>query len=160
MEKTKKKFKVDEEVELKMMIKNVKNIQVKVYQLDLQKHYLEQNSEIDETQNLSYLQPNSSYTYEVKTEGPFIVSYHEIVVEGIGKNRGVWIVELEGEGIISRAFIVKGAISNHSTLNSVGHELSFFDEEGKQIKELDIWMSGKKHHVVDKFTIPYGTEYN
>ena len=140
------------------MVKNVKNIQVKVYQLDLERHYHEQNSEIDETQDLSYLQPNSSYTYEVKTEGPFIISYHEVIVEGIGKNRGVWIVELEGEGIISRAFIRKGAIGNHSTMNSVGHEFSFFDEEGNRIKDLDIWMSGKKHHVVDKFNIPYGTE--
>lgn len=68
----------------------------------------------------------------------------------------MWIVELEGEGISSRAFIRKGAIASTNTNNSVGTELKFFDETGTRIKDLTIWMEGKRHNVASFFTIPYG----
>ena len=99
----------------------MRTILVKVYHLNLTKHYLENNTEIDPTQNLSYLYPNHSYHYEISNDSPCIVSHHEIKIEGIAKKRGVWIVELEGEGISSRAFLRKGAIGSSSVHTSVGH---------------------------------------
>ena len=59
---------------------------------------------------------------------------HEIKVKGIPQKAGVWIVELEGEGISSRAFIQKGSISGLATLNTAGLEVKFYGENGKQIK--------------------------
>ena len=68
----------------------------------------------------------------------------------------MWIVELEGEGISSRAFIRKGAIASATTTNSVGTEIKFYDESGAQIKDYSIWMEGKKHEAQSGFTIPFG----
>lgn len=39
-------------------MKNVSKIHVQIFKLDLEKHYLESNLKIDQTQNFSYLQPN------------------------------------------------------------------------------------------------------
>lgn len=63
-EKNKKKFNVDEEVVLTVKVKNIKNIKVKVYELNLEKQYLEDSKEIEDTINLNYLEPTFSFIYE------------------------------------------------------------------------------------------------
>lgn len=37
-----------------------------------------------------------------------------------------------------------------------GIELKFFQEDGTAIDELDIWLRGRKVHIKEKYTIPYG----
>lgn len=98
-----------------------------MYKIDLEKHFTENNLDIDQTQNVSYLQPNHSYFYATDATNPFSIRTYDIKIEGVPRERGVWIVELEGEGISSRAFIRKGAIANTSCNNSVGTEFKFFD---------------------------------
>jgi hypothetical protein len=143
-------------VELKVRVKNINNIHVQIYKIDLEKHFTENESEIDQTQNLSYLQPNYSYNYTTDGSNPFLIQTYDMKIEGIPSGRGVWIVELEGEGISSRAFIRKGAVALTSGHTSAGTELKFFDETGISIKDYAIWMEGKKHIVDSTFTIPYG----
>jgi hypothetical protein len=41
-------------------------------------------------------------------------------IEGIDKKRGIWIIDLEGQGISSRAFIRKGAIVSVISTNTTG----------------------------------------
>jgi hypothetical protein len=53
-------------------------------------------------------------------------------------------VELEGEGISSRAIIRRGKIIVQNKSTAVGHELTFFDGEGQPIPELILWRDGKK----------------
>jgi len=49
-----------------------------------------------------------------------LIQNFDIKVEGIESGRGVWAVDLEGEGISSRAFIRKGVLANTKSNNSVG----------------------------------------
>lgn len=83
-------------MELKVRVKNISSIHVQIYKLDLEKHYSENSSEIDETQNLSYLQPTHSYRYETDKKNPYLIQNFDIKIEGIANGRGVQIVELEG----------------------------------------------------------------
>lgn len=69
---------------------------MQVYKLDLEKHFSENNYEIDETQNLSYLQPTHSYRYETDKKNPYLIQIFDLKIEGVPEGRGVWIVELEG----------------------------------------------------------------
>lgn len=46
---------------------------------------------------------------------------------------GLFIVDLEGEGVISRAVIRKGQITCLDSLTEAGQKLSFFDENGGPI---------------------------
>jgi hypothetical protein len=43
---------------------------------------------------------------------------------------GLFIVDLEGEGLSSRAIIRKGTIIVKNKVISAGHELTFYDENG------------------------------
>lgn len=119
---------------------------------------MESREEIDETQNLSYLQPTHEYTYETKLTNAFVVQNFDVKVEGIEEGRGIWVVEFEGEGISSRAFIRKGVFGIVSTNNSLGNQISFFDENGAKLQNYDLWIVRKKHTVKDNFVIPYGLQ--
>ena len=102
------------------------------------------------------MQPNHQKIYQVKCEDPYAVTNHDIKIEEVSGKRGVWIIELEGEGISSRFFLRKGAIGHYIDYTEIGAELTFFDESGNKVKDFSIWMEGKKHTVNDKFSIPYG----
>jgi hypothetical protein len=78
-----------------------------------------------------------------------------LIIEKIEKKRGVYIVELEGEGITSRAFIRKGAIVNSFRITSAGTEIKFEDEKGSAIYDLTVWLANKKYDVNEKFIIPF-----
>ena len=69
--KTKKTFEVDDDLVLKLKVKNVSIIHVKVYEINLEKRYLLEKREIDPTENLKYLNPNSTTVFERKNENPF-----------------------------------------------------------------------------------------
>ena len=59
LEQTKKTFSVDDDLVLKMKCKNVSIINVKVYEINLEKRYLLEKREIDPNENLKFLNPNS-----------------------------------------------------------------------------------------------------
>lgn len=61
-------------------MKNVSKIHVQIYKLDLEKHFLENNSEIDQTQSFSYLQPNHEYIYSTQTDSPYIVQIYDVKI--------------------------------------------------------------------------------
>lgn len=52
----------------------------------------------------------------------------------------MWIVELETDEVSSRAIIYRGGISMSSKYTSAGVELTFFNELGEQIEELEVWL--------------------
>ena len=77
-------------------------------------------------------------------------------MERIQKKRGVYIVELEGEGISSRAFIKKGAIASSERITSAGTQIKFEDEKGRPLKDLTVWLGDKKTVVLESYIIPFG----
>ena len=84
-EKNKKKFKVDEDVVLNVKVKNIKEIKVKVYELNLEKHYLEEFSEVEDTINLSYLEPTYSTIYEADASNKYKENIYDIKVDKVKK---------------------------------------------------------------------------
>jgi hypothetical protein len=156
LEKNKKKWKTDEDIVLKVRVKNVSGIQVRTYRLDLERHYMEKETEIDQLMDISYLHPNHSSSFVINHNNPYIVEMCEMKMEGIPKERGAWIVELEGEGITSRAFIRKGMMGCMSSMTAIGTELRVFDESGAEIRGYKVWMEGRSHDVSLAFPIPYG----
>lgn len=155
----KSRFKTEEPVQFKVQVKNVKNILTKVYEIDLEKHYLQNGGRLNELEDVSYLQPNKSSSHVVENQNPYKQEVFDLKIEGIPLSKGVWIVELEGEGISSRAFVQKGVISAIPTDKTSGVEVKFYGDDGRQIEDLDVWMDGKKHKVDKSITLPYGTAY-
>lgn len=71
----------------------------------------------------------------------------------------MFIVELEGDGITSRAVIRKGTVVTRSKVTPIGHELTFYDENGQRIEKLDIWRDSKKIAVEGSYSIPFGQHH-
>lgn len=95
LSKNKKIFKVDEDVVLTIRVKNVKSIKVKIYELNLEKSYLEKQNKIDENMNLSFLEPTKSFDYEVENTNPFKEAIYELPIKEIEKKQAVYIVDLQ-----------------------------------------------------------------
>lgn len=54
-ENNKSVYKIDEKVSLKLKIKNIKIVSVKLFRVNLEKHYLESAREVNEEMNLKFL---------------------------------------------------------------------------------------------------------
>lgn len=59
---------------------------------------------------------------------------------------GVFIVDLQGDTITSRAIIRKGAILCLESFTEAGQKFSFYDQEGRHLTHKDglkVWVQGK-----------------
>ena len=142
----KKQFSIGDEVELDLRLKNVQEIDVKIYEINLEKHLLKNHTDIDDQVNLSFLKP--TFTSKVRTDflNPYQIFDQKITIEGIPKQMGVYIVDLQAENMTSRAVIRKGHIYCVDREMEEGQMFSFFDEDGKPISEKDglkVWIKDK-----------------
>ena len=80
----------------------------------------------------------------------------DLSLKQIKKQRGIYVVDFDGEGLSSRAVIKKGAIFCLKRFTLAGLELKFYDESGKRIEELDLWLFEQKVHIKKSYTIPFG----
>lgn len=114
-------------------------------------------SEINDSIALEFLEPLKKVTKKIPNDNPFKVSAVDFsLTEHLEAKNSIYIVDFHGEGILSRAVIRRGSIVCISKPSLAGIELKFFHEDGSAIDELDIWLRGRKVHVKEKYTIPYG----
>jgi hypothetical protein len=111
LESNKRRFAVNEEVVLKLRIKNVKSIIAEVYELNTEKPYLHSQTDIDDTVSLDFIEHLTKVDREIDAINPF----KELIVEFslatiIDNKRSVYIVDFRVDDISSRAFIRRGSI--------------------------------------------------
>ena len=81
---------------------------------------------LDDQVNLSFLKPSKEEVYEHKVINPYAVEDVCIRVD-IDKKMGMFIVDLQGQAISSRAVIRKGAILCLESFTEAGQRFSFYD---------------------------------
>jgi hypothetical protein len=109
--------------------------------------------------NLSFLKPTYEEIYQHKPINQYSVEEVTIPVN-IEKKMGVFIVDLQGETITSRAVIRKGVILCLEELTEAGQKFSFYNEEGKSLTSaqgLKVWI--KDRSVDLKETNYFITDY-
>jgi hypothetical protein len=137
------KHSVNDQVELLVSIKNIKRISIKIYEINLKKYYLENQAAIQDEVDLSFLIPTHQDYYDSALSNPFQLKKAQLRLEKIPNKMGLFIVDLEGEGVISRAVIRKGQICCLDSLTEAGQKLSFFDNNGSPITGkhmLELWI--------------------
>jgi len=156
----KRKYKASDAVVLHATLKNVKTIHIKVYELNLVKtSLLGQNRVTDNEVNLSFLKPSQEEFYQHKFINSYAVEDVDIPIN-IPKRMGVFIVDLQGETVTSRAVIKKGAILCLESFTEAGQTFSFYDEDGRPLtsKEgLKVWNSGTPVNL--KYGNSFETDY-
>ena len=151
-------FPVDAAVSLDVDLKNVGTLLVKVFEIDPFNVYVETGKEIDVSLDLD----------GVVAHEEFSVSLDESPLQRVRRrfdfpsltSAGIWVVELVGNGISSRAVIRKGKLRASQRESAAGHVFRVYDEEGTPLPGASIWFGGRDYvaHANGEIVLPYSTE--
>lgn len=150
-------YDADELVKLAVRVKNIKRLMVKIYKLNLANFYRENAQEVTVAVDLDGLVANEELVFDY--DQAEYRRHDEIFELASLSGRGVFIVELIGNGISSRAMIRKGLLSYVQRPGAAGHVFTIFDENGEQVKDASIELAGSEY-TPDKngqIVIPFTT---
>lgn len=133
----------DGAVSLEVAVKNVKELMIRVYEINTTGYYRQNLSEITTAIELDGLVPNVSravkYEYEPMLRHEEKLAFPEI------KEPGVYVVELIGNGVSSRAVVRKGRMTFTERIGSAGHAFTLYDDAGRIVKDAVLWMEGVEY---------------
>jgi hypothetical protein len=75
-------------------IKNIKKITINIYEINLKKYYLENETEISNEVDLSFLIPTHQEVFENSVTNPYQINKANIILEKIPNKMGMFIVDL------------------------------------------------------------------
>lgn len=153
-------FEIQEEVSLEVIIKNIKNLHVKVFEFNTETYYKKNLMPFNTGVNLDGLDASESfkYTYE---QGSNIRHRETFKLPSLTNKIGLFIVELIGNGVSARAVIKKGSLSLVHRSTVAGHQAYILDAKKKICvgDRTGVWFD-KKYYPADKESgrifIPYG----
>ena len=138
----KEEFKINEDIELNIEIKNIQTLYVNIYEINTENYYYSNKSNFDPNISLEGIMP----TYEDKfifNEKPQLLLDKKISLSKIPKKRGLYVIEFIGNGHVSRAVIQRGNLKciHKNTVN--GKVIYILDEENKILKgeKTGIWIN-------------------
>lgn len=152
-------FTVEEDVKIDLDIKNVNTMSMSIYEINTENYYLNKKMPITSLIVVEGLITEAEYTYSF-TEKSTKIERRSFILDKIPKRRGVFLVEIVGNGISTRLIIKKGALNLVSRYTSKGRMCYIINEKNEicKGKNTSIWYNEIKYESVpDKGTIliPY-----
>ncbi len=117
-------------VSLQLQCKNLDEVVVKVYQIQLRNYYRSGGGEVSTSIDLDGLVPNVSRTLEFSL--PADRRHRASVRLPELSGEGVWVVDLLGGGVRSRALVQKGGLFAVQRMSDAGQQFAVFNQDGKQ----------------------------
>ena len=157
-----KEFKMEEEVRIEFDIKNIKSINVNIYEINTENYYLTKKTPLTSLINVEGV--ISSQSFDLKIEGgenPLKRIRKSIDFNQIPKNkRGVYLIEIIGNGISSRIIIKKGKLNLVTRSAAKGIICQMINEKNEVLKgnKTYLWYNGIKYTCGEKdgiFALPY-----
>jgi len=151
-------FGADDPVTMKVDIKNVETLLVKVYEVNTVNYYADTGREVDATIRVEGVVPSEETTHTY-SESPFRRVRRAFSLDSLNRP-GVYVVDFIGNGLASRAVIVKGRLRYQQRLGSAGHVFRVLNERGEHLKDAAIVMGGRAYPADDagEILIPYSTQ--
>jgi hypothetical protein len=152
------RFGPSDAVKLDVYVKNAKDLLVKVFEINTFNYYKANNQEINMAINLDGLVASveRKLTFDSAPERRVrrSLNFPEL------KNRGVYIVELIGNGRSSRALIAKGRLHFLEDITPAGHRFTVIDEQRKLVKNATLWLSGRAFtpEKDGRILVPFSTQ--
>ena len=135
-------FGAEDAVKLTAFVKNVPALIAKVYEINTFNYYRETGQPLNLAINLDGLIASASrrieYTETSERRMARTFDLPEL------KARGVYVVELIGNGKSSRALVQKGRINVLQEVTSAGHAFTVLDEAGKGVTDASGWLGGRE----------------
>jgi len=150
-------FRADEPVTLEVDVKNVPTLVIKVFELNALNYILANGRDIDTSVDLDGLVATEEQTHSF-TEPPLRRVRRRFSFPSLSKP-GVYVVELIGGGVSSRALIHKGRLRYVERLGAAGHVFTVLDEDRRPLRDASLWLGGREYRAEDDGTIvvPFST---
>ncbi len=151
-------FAPEEPVTLKASVKNVETLLVKVFEINAFNYYRDTGKPLDLAIELDGMVATREERVDCKAS-PFLRVEHSFPLPTLSP-RGVYVVELIGNGVSSRALVQKGRLEMMERTTPAGHVLAVLDESGKRLQEAAAWMAGQEYKTDDqgRILIPFSTQ--
>jgi len=141
-------FKPGQPVELAVDVKRVDKLLVKVFEIQTFNYYTTRQTAIDQAVELDGMIASSERTVDTVAE-PSRRMRHRIALPEI-KTRGVYVVELIGNGVSSRALLYVGHLEAISQETPAGLAVMVLNEAGETVKDAAVWVDGREYNAGDK----------
>lgn len=141
---SRKRFATGETVALDVHVKNVKDLMVKIYEINTPNYYRSVGRQINTALDLDGLiaHEEQSFTYD---DDPFKRVKRRFSFPQLDAERGAWVLEFIGNGKSSRAVIFRGGLQYLMRPSSAGHALRVLDERGQAVSKAYVWMQEKRY---------------
>ncbi|MCB9712351.1 MAG: hypothetical protein H6712_00740 [Myxococcales bacterium] len=150
-------FSADDEVSLTLDVKNVSTLVVKVFEINTLSYFLVEGSEVDTSIDLDGLVASEEHTHEYDV--PPLRRVRRTFDFPALRRPGVYVVELIGGGISSRALVRKGRLRMLERVGAAGHVLTVLDEQQRPLPDATLWLGGREYRPDEDGTIlvPFST---
>lgn len=152
-------FAAGDPVSIGIEIKNVQELIVKVYEINALNYYLQEGREVNTDLELDGLVANSEkrYTYD---EPPLRRILRTFDFPELLNKRGVWVVELIGNGRSSRALIRKGGLQYLARSTPAGTAFNILGMDNEPAEAASLWISGRQFQPGKQgnIIVPYSTK--
>lgn len=129
-------------IELKVDLKRVDSLLVKIFEIQTFNYYTTHRRPVDQAVDLDGL--TATYERTLKTAAdPARRVRHTLALPEITR-RGVYVVELIGNGISSRALLHVGHLESISLPTPVGQALLVLNDAGETVKNAAVWLDGRE----------------
>ena len=143
-----KRFAADDAVGLDLLVKNVKTLIVKVYEVNTRNFSRERLSEVNTDISLDGLVANWETTHDY-TEPPLRRVRRHFDFPDL-KKPGVYVIDFIGNGKSSRAVIRKGRLRHLVRTTTAGQVFTVMDEQNRKLPDATIWFAGREYAPDEK----------
>jgi len=135
-------YRVDEEVELDLWLKNIKSIVVNVYLVCSEAYYVQQLKEVPAELNLSGCEPFESFDISYADRNEIALVKERIKVSSLSARKGLFIIDVLGGDIGVRAVIRKGCLRFIERQVDEGYRMKVLDEDNNVQEDGKVWVAG------------------
>jgi hypothetical protein len=152
------RFNPSDRVKLGVGLKNVKELLINVFEINAESYYRKFGASIDTSVKLDGLIPNWQQKHTF-TAPPALRQRHVFEFPELDR-RGVFVIDMIGNGQSSRVLLVKGRLSAFAKTTSAGQLVTVFDESGQKVKNANLWI-GQRNFTADKdgfILVPFSSQ--
>ena len=153
-------YQPEDPVALDLFVKNVKTLLVKVYDINTPGYYKANLRELGTDMPLDGLVANKE-TVVTYDDPPLRRVARHFEFPELDKKRGAYMIEFIGNGISSRALVIKGKLHFLEETGSAGHVFTILDEKNQKAEGATLWMAGHEYTPdakTGRIVVPFSTQ--
>jgi len=138
-------YKVDEDVEIDIWLKNIPSIIVNVYQVCAEAYYVQKLQEVPAELNLAGCEPFDSFDASYDDRSEMALIKEKIKISSLANKRGLFFIDILGGDIGVRAVIRKGSLRFIERQVDEGYRMKVLNEENTVQEDGKVWVAGQWH---------------